>query len=62
MYAYGYRDAAQARYVLETVEMSGDPCGKCDVCSVNCASGFDVRERVRDIARLKGVPVEFLRV
>jgi len=61
MYAYGYRSAAQARYVLDTVEMSGDPCGKCDVCGVRCASGFDVRERVRDIVRLKAVPFEFLR-
>jgi hypothetical protein len=28
---------------------------------VNCASGFDVRERIQDIARLKAVPMEFLR-
>jgi predicted aldo/keto reductase-like oxidoreductase len=61
MYAYGYRDAAQARHVLDTVEMSADPCGKCEVCSVSCASGFDVRERIQDIARLKAVPFEFLR-
>jgi len=61
MYAYGYRNAAQARSTLDLVEMSGDPCGKCETCSVNCASGFDVRERVRDIARLRDVPVEFLR-
>ena len=61
MYAYGYRNAAQARYTLDMVEMSADPCGKCEVCGVACAQGFDVRERVRDIARLKAVPVEFLR-
>jgi uncharacterized protein len=61
MYAYGYRNAAQARHTLDTVELSGDPCGSCDVCHVTCASGFDVRDRVRDIARLKAVPPEFLR-
>jgi len=61
MYAYGYRNAAQARYTLDSIEMSGDPCGNCDVCRVNCASGFDVRERVQDIARLKAVPLEFLK-
>jgi heterodisulfide reductase subunit C len=61
MYAYGYRDAAQARHLLESVEMMGDPCGKCGVCGVVCASGFDVKERVRDIVRLKDVPLEFLR-
>jgi len=60
MYAYGYRDAAQARHTLDSVELSGDPCGKCDICSVACASGFDVKDRIRDIARLKSVPMEFL--
>lgn len=61
MYAYGYRNAAQARQTLESVEMGGDPCGACDACRVNCASGFDVRDRIQDIARLKSVPIEFLR-
>jgi len=61
IYAHGYRDAAQARHTLDSVEMSGDPCGKCDVCSVNCASGFDVKDRIQDMVRLKAVPAEFLR-
>jgi predicted aldo/keto reductase-like oxidoreductase len=61
MYAYGYRDVAQARYTLEAVEVSGDPCGKCDACGVVCASGFNVRERVRDIVRLKALPLEFIK-
>ena len=61
MYAYGYRNAAQARRALDTVEMSGDPCGACETCRVKCASGFDVRERVLDIARLRDVPMEFLK-
>ncbi len=61
MYAYGYRNAAQARATLDDVAISGEPCGTCDRCRVSCASGFDVRGRVRDIARLKAVPMEFLR-
>jgi len=36
------------------------PCGDCDECPVRCAKGFDVRQRVRDIVRLRGVPREFL--
>lgn len=60
MYAYGYRNAAQARHTLETVGLGGDPCGACETCLVDCASGFDVRERIQDIARLKNVPPEFL--
>jgi predicted aldo/keto reductase-like oxidoreductase len=61
MYAYGYRNAAQARSTLDTVEMGGDPCGSCASCSVKCVSGFDVKERIQAIARLKAVPIEFLR-
>ncbi|MGZ4886822.1 MAG: aldo/keto reductase [Candidatus Aminicenantales bacterium] len=61
MYAFGYRNALQARHTLDSVEISGDPCGKCEVCGVNCASGFDVKGRIQDIARLKDVPTEFLR-
>jgi hypothetical protein len=61
MYAYGYRDPAQARCALDTVEMSGNPCAKCDTCGVRCASGFDVKERIQDIGRLRGVPREFLK-
>jgi predicted aldo/keto reductase-like oxidoreductase len=61
MYAYGYRNVADARHTLDSVDMPGDPCGKCDVCSVTCASGFDVKDRIQDIVRLKDVPLEFLR-
>jgi len=61
MYAYGYRNAAQAWHTLDTLEMSGDPCGSCVTCRVTCASGFDVRGRIQDIARLKNVPLEFLK-
>ncbi len=61
MYAYGYRNAAQARHTLDTVEISGDPCGACETCRAKCASGFDIRERIEDIVRLKRVPTEFLR-
>jgi uncharacterized protein len=61
MYAYGYRNAAQARHTLDIVDVSGRPCDKCDVCGVTCASGFDVKDRIRDIVRLKDVPSEFLK-
>jgi predicted aldo/keto reductase-like oxidoreductase len=61
MYAYGYRNPAQARAALDTVEVGGEPCARCETCRVSCASGFDVRGRITDIARLKAVPPEFLR-
>jgi uncharacterized protein len=61
MYAYGYRNVAHARYTLDTVDVSGKPCDTCGVCKVTCGSGFDVKDRIQDIIRLKDVPLEFLR-
>lgn len=60
MYAYGYKNPAQARHTLDMVDLNGQPCTLCPVCNVKCISGFDIRERVMDIARLKEVPGEFL--
>jgi predicted aldo/keto reductase-like oxidoreductase len=60
MYAYGYKNTSQAYHNLETVDLSGRPCEKCESCSVNCASGFDVRNKIMDIARLRDVPKDFL--
>jgi predicted aldo/keto reductase-like oxidoreductase len=61
MYAYGYRNVEQARHTLDTVDVSGRLCDKCDVCSVTCASGFDIKDRIQDIVRLKNVPLEFIK-
>lgn len=61
MYAYGYRSVGQARHTLDTVDVSGRPCETCGVCRVACASGFDIKDRIQDIVRLKDVPREFLR-
>lgn len=61
MYAYGYRNVEHARHTLDTVDVSGRPCDRCDVCSVTCASGFDIKDRVQDIVRLKDVPLEFIK-
>ncbi len=60
MYAYGYRNIEQAWYTLADAKLSGNPCVKCDVCSVNCVSGFNVKNKILDIARLKDVPKDFV--
>ncbi len=60
MYAYGYEQPAKARETLEYSGLTGDPCSDCEICSVKCSSGFDVKCKVSDIARLKAVPEEFL--
>jgi predicted aldo/keto reductase-like oxidoreductase len=60
MYAYGYGSPAKARETLDHTDLKGVPCSNCESCSVVCASGFDVKLKVTDIARLKDVPAEFL--
>jgi predicted aldo/keto reductase-like oxidoreductase len=60
MYAYGYRNPRYAWHTLKEVGLTGVPCEKCNVCNVNCMAGFDLKDRILDIARLKDVPEEFL--
>jgi predicted aldo/keto reductase-like oxidoreductase len=62
MYAYGYKNTAQAWHTLSTVEIVGKPCEKCSVCNVNCAAGFDIKSKIQDISRLKDVPRDFILV
>ncbi|MGB7295014.1 MAG: aldo/keto reductase [Candidatus Aminicenantales bacterium] len=59
MYAYGYKNLGLARDLLEELDPPENPCRDCATCSVQCAKGFDVADRVRDIVRLKDVPAEF---
>jgi hypothetical protein len=32
----------------------------CDSCSVKCSSGFDIKRKATDIARILKVPKDFL--
>lgn len=61
MYAYGYRNMEHARHTLMDADFSGNPCQNCDECNVKCTAGFNVKERILDISRLKEVPSEFLK-
>lgn len=60
MYAYGYRNLAKARETMESVDLSGPACNDCATCSVKCTMGFDVRDKVLDISRIKDIPEDFL--
>jgi predicted aldo/keto reductase-like oxidoreductase len=60
MYAYGYKDTVQAWHTLAGVELSGKPCEKCSTCNVNCTAGFDIKNKILDIERLKDVPSDFV--
>lgn len=60
MYAYGYRNMNAAREALESIDLKSVPCNDCATCTVNCAMGFAIQDKVKDIARIKDVPQEFL--
>jgi uncharacterized protein len=60
MYAYGYKNTAQAWHTLAGVDISGRPCEKCDACKVSCTAGFDVKNKIMDISRLKDVPRDLI--
>lgn len=60
MYAYGYKNTAQAWHTLAAVDVSGRPCEKCDECNINCTAGFDIKNKILDISRLKDVPFDFV--
>jgi predicted aldo/keto reductase-like oxidoreductase len=61
MYAYGYRDLAKAKDAVRELDLSDVACESCDACRVTgCPMGFDVREKVIDIARIRQVPTDFI--
>jgi predicted aldo/keto reductase-like oxidoreductase len=60
MYTYGYGSARMAKKLLASTGVDTDPCIGCPACTVSCAKGFAVRERIADVARLQSVPGEFL--
>ena len=62
MYAYGYRNPEKARYTLENAVVPGQSCVDCFTCNVKCPAGFNVKQKILDIVRLKDVPEDFLRI
>jgi predicted aldo/keto reductase-like oxidoreductase len=60
MYSYGYGSARAAKELVGSAGVDPRPCAGCDACTVSCIKGFDVRERIADVARLHEVPEEFL--
>jgi predicted aldo/keto reductase-like oxidoreductase len=60
MYNYGYHYPAEARELVASLHLPGNPCASCTSCKVTCTNGFAVAEKVRDIARIAAVPREFL--
>jgi predicted aldo/keto reductase-like oxidoreductase len=62
MYAYGHRNLLHAWQTLSVAGLPENPCTGCQSCSVVCKSGFDVRRKILDIARIQCIPRDFLSV
>ena len=60
MYAYGYGNMALASDLLTETGVTADPCRECESCTAECVKGFDIRNKLTDIARLTAVPLDFI--
>lgn len=60
MYAYGYKDLKLARQTIDSLNLPTKLCGDCSECTVNCRKGFNVKEKIADIVRIKDIPTDFL--
>jgi uncharacterized protein len=60
MYAYGYRNLALAQELISELKLHAGDCRDCGNCTVHCAKGFSVAEKITDVSRLSNVPWEFL--
>ena len=60
MYTYGYRNLEKAYDLLVSLELPENPCNNCEECTINCTSGFNVAEKIKDVNRLIAVPEDFI--
>ncbi|MDR1154225.1 MAG: aldo/keto reductase [Bacteroidales bacterium] len=60
MYHYGYKNPAMAHETVMGLSLPDHPCGQCTECTVTCTAGFRVAEKIKDIARIRKEPGEFM--
>jgi len=60
MYVYDYRNLGMARDLVVSLALPSRVCEDCSSCPVICSVGFNVREKIRDIARVREIPSEFI--
>ena len=60
MYVYDYRNLAMAQDLVLSLGLPSGVCGECTLCPVKCSIGFPVREKIRDIVRIREIPMEFI--
>jgi predicted aldo/keto reductase-like oxidoreductase len=60
MYTYGYRNLAIAQKLVVSLGLPRQVCEDCRECPVKCTNGWNVSEKIKDVARLRDVPSEFI--
>lgn len=61
MYVYDYRNLGMARDLVVSLGLPIRVCGEgCTLCPVKCSVGFNIREKIRDIVRIREIPPEFM--
>jgi predicted aldo/keto reductase-like oxidoreductase len=60
MYTYGYRNLVHAQETVLSLNLPAQVCEDCGQCPVKCSIGFNVSAKIRDVVRLREVPVEFI--
>jgi len=60
MYTYGYHSLRTAHDLVTALDVPASACTECPSCTVQCAQGFDVAQRIRDVIRVRSVPTDFL--
>jgi hypothetical protein len=60
MYTYAYRNLALAQDLVLSLNLPSRACQDCSACAVKCSVGFNVSAKIKDVARLKDVPTEFI--
>jgi predicted aldo/keto reductase-like oxidoreductase len=60
MYTYAYRNLLHAQETVLSLNLPARICEDCGQCPVQCSIGFNVSAKIRDVVRLREVPLEFI--
>lgn len=60
MYAYGYKQSGLSKQTLSDLTLDTNACNNCAECTVNCSSGFNVKDKIQAVLPVTQIPDVFL--
>jgi predicted aldo/keto reductase-like oxidoreductase len=60
MYVYDYRNLSMAQDLVVSMNLPSRVCEDCSQCLVKCSNEWNVAGKIRDVVRLRDVPLEFI--